>query len=456
MNSIRTAEPSRPAGFIADTRGSIAIMVAVSFLVLLGILGVAIDFARAQLATSRIYYAADAATLAVARENFQVRTNAELKALAQQYFDANFPPGTMGATTSLAVATSGTPPTVQGFTVTVTASLPLVFASLIETLGGSPVGSVGITKTSGAMFTSQTSNKGGMEMVIVLDNSGSMSSSQKDLKAGVKALLDMLFESDQTRKNLYVGMVHYNGFVNVLQQAVNAKSDIVTPVKYGTTSASDCPLATVKGSLTGNRHLGNAPPLAFKFDSRKVPDAWGVEDYCRRTVGKTVGTPGVSQALSAFRSDLDTSLASYTAKGSTWIGEGLVWGWRMLSPGWRGLWNTHAEVALPLDYDVPYMKKVIVLMTDGINDVNEPEYFSYNTDRSTSSLDTDLLKICNAAKADHNVVIYTITYGSSVNKTLMRNCASDPSKYYHAALPQDLKVVFTQVGTDLTTMVLVQ
>ncbi|WP_042442257.1 TadE/TadG family type IV pilus assembly protein [Azospirillum sp. B510] len=434
----------------ADRRGSVAIMVALSFLVLLGMLGVAIDFARAQFVSSRIYYAADAATLAVSRENFQVSTNDQLKALAQSYFDANFPPGTMGATTSLSVATSGTPPTVQGFTVTVTATLPLVFAPLVETLGGPTIGSVGISKASGAVFTTQTSNQGGMELVIVLDNSASMKGSQEDLRGGVKALLDMLYGNADTRKNLYVGIVHYSGAVNVLQSALKNKADIVAPVVGG---MANCPMATVNGKLNGSR-LSNAPPKTFKFDSTTD----GVEiQYCGAS------TLGTSSALSPNRGDADKAIKSYVAGGDTLIGEGLVWGWRMLTPSWRGLWNTKDQpgASLPLDYDLPYMKKVLVLMTDGVNHIagrNYTAYYSdpYQTVADASKADADLMTICNAAKKDHNVVLYTITYGSDTDEQQMSDCASDPSKHYHAALPQDLAKAFTQVGTDLTTMKLVQ
>ena len=36
-------------------------------------------------------------------------------------------------------------------------------------------------------------------------------------------------------------------------------------------------------------------------------------------------------------------------RGGTTGNLGLAWGWRMVSPNWRGLWGDTAD--LPLDYD---------------------------------------------------------------------------------------------------------
>ena len=51
-------------------------------------------------------------------------------------------------------------------------------------------------------------------------------------------------------------------------------------------------------------------------------------------------------------------------RGGTTGNLGLVWGWRTLSPKWRGLWG---DADLPLDYGTDFMDKVVVIMTDGNN-----------------------------------------------------------------------------------------
>src|SRR5699024_3648019 len=52
-------------------------------------------------------------------------------------------------------------------------------------------------------------------------------------------------------------------------------------------------------------------------------------------------------------------------RGGTTGNLGLAWGWRTLSPSWRGLWG---NPDLPLDYHTDFMEKVVVLLTDGNNE----------------------------------------------------------------------------------------
>ena len=44
-------------------------------------------------------------------------------------------------------------------------------------------------------------------------------------------------------------------------------------------------------------------------------------------------------------------------RGGTTGNLGLVWGWRTISPTWRGLWG---DADLPLDYGTDFMDKVVV------------------------------------------------------------------------------------------------
>ena len=55
-------------------------------------------------------------------------------------------------------------------------------------------------------------------------------------------------------------------------------------------------------------------------------------------------------------------------RGGTMANLGLAWGWRVLSPRWRGLWDGDLPDELPLDYEVQNMEKVVILLTDGNNE----------------------------------------------------------------------------------------
>jgi len=82
--------------------------------------------------------------------------------------------------------------------------------------------------------------------------------------------------------------------------------------------------------------------------------------------------------LTAKKSDLvakidsmDIPSSEAIAYGGTIINEGLVWGWRTLSPNWRGWWKnsngTDIDATLPLDYNKFGGSKAVVVMTDGLN-----------------------------------------------------------------------------------------
>src|SRR5690606_15342565 len=58
------------------------------------------------------------------------------------------------------------------------------------------------------------------------------------------------------------------------------------------------------------------------------------------------------------------------ARGGTTGNFGLSWGWRTISPRWRGLWDDSPS-ELPLDYDTPLMDKVVVILTDGKNQFHD-------------------------------------------------------------------------------------
>lgn len=426
------------ARMVTDRRGSVAIMVALVFLAMLGMVGIAIDFARGQLAASRAHYAMDAAVLALARS--AGGTAQETREDVNTFFNANFPERYMGTTVVLDTRTTTVGDTlhfVYSAAITMQVDLPLVFGGVIESLSGRDApDSVRITRTAAAQFASESSVKGGMEIVLVLDDSGSMRNDVQALKNGANALLDMLFEGKETRDNLYVGLVHYNGMVNVHSQLADT-AGFYSPARGNGKYVTGCTIARRATPPTA-QHLTAATPATRPFQAREYTSS-SYMSYC----------PPSSRALTNKRSDIDATLAAYKAEGFTMIMEGVAWGWRMLSPTWRGIWKTTGPVPLPLD-PTSYMEKILVVMTDGYNDDGTSiAHNAYNEMVSSSTLDADFLTACNNAKAA-GIKIYTITYGSSPNKTLIRSCATTASMYFHAALPSDLKTAFTKVGTDLT------
>ena len=74
-------------------------------------------------------------------------------------------------------------------------------------------------------------------------------------------------------------------------------------------------------------------------------------------------------------------------RGGTMANLGLAWGWRVLSPRWRGLWDGDLPDELPLDYEEQNMEKVVILLTDGNNEWYDYPGITWNPARLAAGED---------------------------------------------------------------------
>lgn len=165
---------------------------------------------------------------------------------------------------------------------------------------------------------------------------------------------------------------------------------------------------------------------------------------------------------------------TYWNGGGTIVSEGLMWGWRTLSP------NLPYATGLPY---APTNQKVIVLMSDGKNELAEngrassgdisgspvySDFTSYGFLRggrfpdetfsgAVSYLDDRLRTACANAKAK-GVMIYTVLFRETDPTAVsnMRNCASAPDKAFTAANGADLATAFGAIGSSISKLRLVK
>jgi hypothetical protein len=191
------------------------------------------------------------------------------------------------------------------------------------------------------------------------------------------------------------------------------------------------------------------------------------------TVSKATVAAAINNLVPAYR-------------GGTFINLGLQAGWWTLSPIWQGVWG---DPNMPLAYNTPNMKKVIVLMTDGNNNWNDwtggvpgvgkddsnntvnydgdKDYTAYGRLRSntrglsttdpTTTLNMWMSQMCTAIK-QNGITIYTILFNNNTaaTQTLFRNCASAPSNYFLSPTGTDLQNAFRQIGRELSVLRLSQ
>ncbi len=188
---------------LRDKRGSTAIIFALSSLALFSTAGAGLDLARGMMIKSRLAGALDAAALAIGRTNGM--TNTQLQALAQKYFDANYPATTLGTHTSVVVTTSGLTTNLS-----VTASVP---TTLLQVMG-IPSVDLGVTNQVVRAVTK-------LRVALVLDNTGSMSQTDATgtskisaLKTATHQLLTQLQNAAVTPGDVQVSIVPFSLDVN--------------------------------------------------------------------------------------------------------------------------------------------------------------------------------------------------------------------------------------------------
>ena len=226
-----------------------------------------------------------------------------------------------------------------------------------------------------------------MELALVLDNTGSMWGTPfTTMQAAAKDLVDIVYGDADTNPNLFVAVVPYVATVNM-----GAPPDWLPPRPRGVTpGATATPTRHRPGKAASwPGPAGSTRPTIRRatapFRSYLYPDAsdndWGAprNPRHRRAAQRAQTTPmaRISAAGRPFcrwcraRPTVDAALDGMGAwsRGGTSGNEGLAWGWRVLSPRWRGLWGGDTPNTRPLDYDAADTDKVVVMLTDGNNEM---------------------------------------------------------------------------------------
>jgi hypothetical protein len=171
--------------------------------------------------------------------------------------------------------------------------------------------------------------------------------------------------------------------------------------------------------------------------------------------------------MSNAKSTVLSGLTKMEARGNTHINVGAVWGWRMLSPRWRGAWGGAMDAnSLPLDYSTPNMTKAAVIMTDGDNTMSNSVRSAYgylsenhlgttNASTSVTKLNNKLTSVCNSMKS-HGIKVYTILFNVPASNTtvinLMKNCASEDDFFFNSPSADTLEKAFQQIGDSLSNL----
>ena len=193
-----------------------------------------------------------------------------------------------------------------------------------------------------------------------------------------------------------------------------------------------------------------------KYEGASTPSGLGPNYGC---------TTAPLTELTSYKEDVTAAIDAMTASGLTNIGEGLMWGWRLLSP--------EAPFTTGRSWSEEKNQKVIVLMTDGQNTYtsskgnhNWTPYGAFgfgvkgrlgstnSASALTNAMNAKTRAACTNAKA-RGIVIYTIAFrleNDSTTSALLRDCASESSNAYSASDGAKLNQVFQNIGREISNL----
>jgi Flp pilus assembly protein TadG len=491
--------------FLRDRRGNVALIFALAAPVVVVIVGFGIDLSRYQTVRVVSQASVDAAVLAGASSGLEDLS--DLEDLVARFLGANLSQGELEVNAD--------------YTVVVTQEedrkLRVALNGQVDTLFGGLLGRSSLPLNVEAV--AERGSADGVELVMVLDNTWSMSASAgastriEALKASARILTNALMTPDVD--NVKFGLVPYAEYVNV-GTANRSAPWITVPADYSTTS-TPTPQICTEVPVTATTCTGGVRGTCTKFVDGlpETSSCWTTPQVCttapvtpaRTRQQCTGGGPAVttnyrwygcvlSRRTGTLRRNDTLPSSVYTGflgtsqtclnpiltltdqktnvltainnlvvnvgsyKPETHIPSGLIWGVNVLSP------------TMPFTEGRAYSagnrapRKILVLMTDGENtlrfNASDGRHLTLSTNPTTAATqrtatNDDVAAICTYAKSKE-IEIFTV--GLAVNtpaaQTMLRNCATDAAHYFDATDAISLQAAFTGIAASINAVRLVE
>lgn len=434
----------------SDDRGNVAMIFGLSLIPLIGFLGAAIDYSRANNARTAMQAALDSTSLMLSKDATKL-SPADLTTKASGYFNAIFKhPEAESISVNATYGYSG----MHKIDMTSTADVPTAF---MRVLG---INTIRISSTA-------TSAWGGarVRVALALDTTGSMAQANKmnALKPAAKKLIKILQDTAKTPGDVYVSIVPFSKDVNVGPGNYNQNW-----IKWddwdnrnGTCSSGSY---STRSSCQNNGRTWT--PRAHSTWNGCVMDR--DQSYDQRNDKPTTMTPGTlfwaeqhgdcPASLLELRDvtvktqfdELNAKIDSLFPDGNTNQGIGLAWAWQTLSDG---------PFSYPAHDPNFVYEKFVVLMSDGANTENR---WSTNTNTINARQATlceimkDPSKAPGAALTGGPITIFAVQVETSGGgeQAVMRNCASEPkaTRFKKISNADQLESAFTDIATQISKL----
>ncbi len=480
----RVFPSSRLSGFARCERGAIMILFALVLMPMVAMMGFGVDYTRVKLMQVRLQFAIDQAAIGLALYSNPDRYGDDLA----QYFGMNFwredNRDVVLDDLDLDVSEDG-----RRFDIFARVIVP----TLIMDKFGEPFSIVEARAVIGR-------DRGDLELALVMDNTGSMRGGGKidAMKDAASELIAILYGDEDQIPGQYISLVPYVATVNIGDDRESWLQN-VRPDIWGPTSWKGCVMARQSPHDEDDAPPSSAAFEAFYWETTNWAYANGDNDWIpdrhtRRALGLPVrGWPnegdvdernasqndgygpnlGCGPAITPLtdsRRVIEDAIDEMEPwhRGGTMANLGLVWGWRTLSPNWRGLWGAPTPSDYPRDYDARHNTKVVILLTDGENSwydwpngdpqgdytgygrLQEGRLGTTSTSTATRRINERMLRTCTAIK-EAGITIYTITFrlNNDTARELYEACASTSSHYFDSPSNEELRENFRQIANRL-------
>ncbi|MBS0270486.1 MAG: VWA domain-containing protein, partial [Proteobacteria bacterium] len=441
--------------FAADSRGDVAIVFGLMTLVLLMMVGLAVDYGRLINARNQTLEAADAAVLAGARA---LQTNggdqADAIKVAQAYYkqavQSRISVVSNSDTIDFAVTDNGTAVVSNG-----NASIATPFMSVagVKTL---PLLHVNGTDYAKAVLAVGGNAELNLEVSMMLDITGSMAGQKlTDMKAAASDLVNIVVWQDQSKYTSRIAIVPFAYDVRLPASSF--------PLATGTTQTGSNPPSCVVERTGTDKYTDDSPSAGHYVMVHNKPTTTTTttgKGKDKVTTTTTTYSPTCDVASSAQAVPLSSDKTALLAKinglataGSTAGHIGTAWAWYMLSPNWGSLW---ASSSMPAAYGTDKLKKIAVLMTDGEYNTQYTTQGIPDNSSSLTSCPNAANGVCSSAQAkeqckamkDKGIEVYTVGFQLD-NQTAIDTltaCATDVNHFYNSTTGDALKAAFRDIA----------
>ncbi|MES2194181.1 MAG: TadE/TadG family type IV pilus assembly protein [Pseudomonadota bacterium] len=418
---------------VAD-EGNIGMLFAVALIPILGLMGGAIDYSRANKARSSMQAALDSTALMLAKDLSDGKITAgEISTKATTYFTALY---TNKEAKSVTINATYTPNSSQGSTILVNGS-GNVTTEFMKV--------VGFPKLN--INTSSTSAWGNsrMRVAIALDVTGSMAQDGKmaALKPAAKSLIDQLAALAKTPGDVYVSIIPFAKDVNVGASNYNASWINWSDWDNDNQSCSGWGWNQTCSAKNHNTWNGCVTDRDQNYDTLNTAPTGGPST--RFYAEQYDACPAQLMPLSTDFAALKTKVDSLTPNGGTNQPIGIAWGWQSLTES--------APLNAPPEEANYNYKKVLIVMSDGLNTQDRWPSYGNGQTQFNGQIDARQRILCDNIKAA-GITIYTMHVNTDNDPTssVLQYCASGSDKFSTVTSATQIMAAFNNIGTSLSKL----